>query len=293
MGMEETLAYDLTPVLFFGNGDELGEKGYNSKKENQKQINLCVSVTKLDRIPVSFFLLPGNFNSMSSVKDLLIQLIDMAITPGTLIWDRGNTSDESIKDIENLGWKLICGVEKVSGDALTLLKETEVQINVVNRVKSTGDSALYASRAIGELFGRMNAGIVYINMVKRMNMIDSRNELLTSIGEDLNQLKDGLTKLKNKDMEDKVAEIIGEYSDFFIIHITRTEGLYSLDWNYNEESINNAIASDGKYLLYSTDTSVKVSDIVKEYIGKDFIEKSFKTLESNLKLAPVRHWKND
>ena len=94
-------------------------------------------------------------------------------------------------------------------------------------------------------------------------------------------------------MEDKVAEIIGEYSDFFIIHITRTEGLYSLDWNYNEESINNAIASDGKYLLYSTDTSVKVSDIVKEYIGKDFIEKSFKTLESNLKLAPVRHWKND
>ena len=292
IGTEETLAYDLTPVLIFGNGDELGEKGYNSKKENQKQINLCILVTKLDRIPVSYFLLPGNFNSMSSVKDLLIQLIDMAITPGTLIWDRGNTSEESIKDIENLGWKLICGVQKVSDDALTLLKETEVQVNVVNRVKSTGNSALYASRAEGELFGRIDAGIVYINMEKRMNMIDSRNELLTTIGEDLNQLKEDLTKLQNKEMEDKVAEIIGDYSDFFIIHIARTGAEYSLDWNYNEEAINNAIAFDGKYLLYSTNTSVKVSDIVKEYVGKDFIEKSFKTLKSNLKLAPVRHWKN-
>ena len=37
---------------------------------------------------------------------------------------------------------------------------------------------------------------------------------------------------------------------------------------------------------------MKVSDVVKEYVGKDFIEKSFKTLKSNLKLAPVRHWKN-
>ena len=101
-----------------------------------------------------------------------------------------------------------------------------------------------------------------------------------------------MTKLQNKEMEDKVAEIIGEYSDFFIIHIARTGAEYSLDWNYNEEAINNAVAFDGKYLLYSTNTSVKVSDIVKEYVGKDFIEKSFKTLKSNLKLAPVRHWKN-
>jgi transposase len=49
---------------------------------------------------------------------------------------------------------------------------------------------------------------------------------------------------------------------------------------------------DGKYLLYSTDTSLKATDVVNDYMEKDFIEKAFRTLKSNLKLAPVRHWKN-
>ena len=100
---KETLAYDLTPVLIFGNGDELGEKGYNSKKSKQKQINLCILVSKFDKVPVSYHILPGSFNSMSSVKDLLVKLIDNSFEPGTIIWDRGNTSENSVKDIEMLG----------------------------------------------------------------------------------------------------------------------------------------------------------------------------------------------
>ncbi|MCX6693166.1 MAG: hypothetical protein NT074_01230, partial [Methanomicrobiales archaeon] len=240
--VEETLAYDLTPVLIFGNGDDLGEKGYNSKKENQKQINLCILITKYDQIPVSFFLLPGNFNSMSSVKNLLVQLIDMSIAPGTLIWDRGNTSEESIRDIEKLGWKLICGVQNVSEEAHSRLIETEVPINVVNRVKSTENSALYASRAKGELFGKMNAGIVYMNLVKRMGIIDARYELLATIGGNLDHLKKGISGLKKKEIENKVAEIIGEYSGFFITHVKQSGAEYSLDWEYDEGAINSVVA---------------------------------------------------
>jgi len=109
----EILAYDLTAILIFGNAEDLGARGYNSKNANQKQINLCVLVSKWDNIPVSYFLIPGNFNSMSSVKELLVTVIGTSIPPGTLIWDRGNTSEESIRDIEKLGWKLICGVQQV------------------------------------------------------------------------------------------------------------------------------------------------------------------------------------
>lgn len=290
--VEETLAYDLTPVLIFGDGDDLGEKGYNSKKETQKQINLCILVTKFDNVPVSYFLLPGNFNSISSVKKLLVQLLDMSINPGTLIWDRGNTSEESIRDIEKLGWKLICGVQKVSDEVNSLLENTDVPTSVVNRVKSTGNSALYATRAEGELFGRTNAGIVYVNLVKRMGLIDARNELLATIGEDLDLLKMRSKGSKPKEIEKEVAEIIGQYSEYFSIQARKSGDENAFDWKFNEETINNAVAFDGKYMLYSTDTSMKVSDVVKEYVGKDFIEKSFKTLKSNLKLAPVRHWKN-
>ncbi len=291
-GESEIFAYDLTPVLIFGNGDDLGEKGYNSKHSNQKQINLCILVSKFDKAPVTYFLIPGNYNSMSSVKELLVQLIDLSFEPGTLIWDRGNTSEESIKDIEALGWNLICGVQKVSDEAISMVQKTDVTQRVTNRVKSTKKSAIYASRAHGNLFGRENAGVVYVNIAKRMETIDARNELLMDINGDLSELNDNLVGLKKPDIELKISEITGEYQQFFTIHIKKRENQHHLIWEFNEEAISQAEAFDGKYLLYSTDTSLSASEIVSEYLGKDFVEKTFTTLKSHLKIAPVRHWKN-
>ena len=57
-------------------------------------------------------------------------------------------------------------------------------------------------------------------------------------------------------------------------------------------AIDRASELDGKYLLYSTDTSMKATEVVNEYLEKDFIEKTFRTLKTYLQMAPVRHWKN-
>lgn len=288
----EILAYDLTPVLIFGSGDDLGEKGYNSKHVNKKQINLCILVSKFDKAPVSYFLIPGNFNSMSSVKELLVQLIDLSFEPGTLIWDRGNTSEDSIRDIEALGWNLICGVQKSSEEAIAIIKEIDVTTHYTNRVKSTNKSALYAMRTTRKLFGRENAGIVYVNIAKRMETIDARYELLMDIDAELSNLNENLIMLKKPEIESKVSEIVGELNHFFTISLKKRDNRYSLKWVLNEEAIIQAEALDGKYLLYSTDSSLSASDVVKEYLGKDFVEKTFNTLKSHLNIAPVRHWKN-
>ena len=37
---------------------------------------------------------------------------------------------------------------------------------------------------------------------------------------------------------------------------------------------------------------MSASEVVKEYVGKDFVEKTFNTLKSHLNIASVRHWKN-
>ena len=291
-GRPEILAYDLTAVLIFGNGDELGEKGYNSKKANRKQINLCVLVSKWDKTPVSYFILPGNFNSMSSVKDLLVTLIDLSFTPGTLIWDRGNTSEESVKDIEKMGWKLICGVPKVSNETIALVEATDVPIRLSNLVKSTEKSALYAVRAEGELFGRQSAGVVYVNLSKRLGLNDARNKNLKDIGDDLDLLTNDLDGLDERAVKGKISEVVGNYREFIKFEISQIDDNCSLNWEFDFQAIDTAAAYDGKYLLYSTDTSVNAPDIVMEYVGKDFVEKAFETLKVYLKLAPVRHWRN-
>jgi len=289
---QEIVAYDLTPVLIFGSGDELGEKGYNSKKANQKQINLCILVSKWDKVPVSFFVLPGNFNSMSSVKELLVQLLDLSYEPGTLIWDRGNTSEESVRDIEALGWNLICGVKKGSNLAQSLLLQTDVPTKVTNRVRSTGTSSLYATRAKGTLFGREDAGVVYVNHTKRMEAIDSRNAMLAELDAELQAFKENCKGRTKEEVEESIAGILGQYADFFTVHVLQNGKRCAISWEYNEAAIDRAADLDGKYLLYSTDTSLKATEVVNEYMEKDFVEKIFRTLKTHLKIAPVRHWKN-
>ena len=229
---------------------------------------------------------------MSSVKDLLVTLIDLSFTPGTLIWDRGNTSEDSIIDIENMGWKLICGVSTVSNEAISLGEAMDVPIQVSNLVKSTENSALYAMRAEGELFGRQNTGVVYVNLSKRMGLCDARNKILKDIGDDLDLLTNDLGGLHEKKINEKISELVGNYGEFFKFEISPVDDNYSLKWEYDFKAIDTAASFDGKYLLYSTDTSLKATDVVKEYIGKDFVEKTFETMKSYLKIAPVRHWRN-
>lgn len=291
-GEKEILAYDLTPILIFGKGDEFGEKGYNSKNSRKKQINLCIIVSKFDKVPVSYHILPGNFNSMSSVKDLLVELINSNLKPGTIIWDRGNTSEDSIKDIEFLGWNLICGVPQTSDAAVKIIEETDVSPTVTNRVKTNDSSTIYAKRGNGVLFGKEGAGIVYLNSSKRLELIDGRNEALYEIGLCLDKLREDYSKYSLSEMRDKVHEIMDKFEDFFKIEFDNKGKESEFVWTYNDRAIEKVTSLDGKSLLYSTDISIKANEIVKEYFGKDFVEKSFRTLKTHVKITPVRHWVN-
>jgi len=95
------------------------------------------------------------------------------------------------------------------------------------------------------------------------------------------------------EVKEGVAAILGRYAEFFTVTILQSGKGCTISWAYNEVAIDRASELDGKYLLYSTDTSLKATEVVNEYLEKDFIEKTFRTLKTYLKMAPVRHWKND
>jgi transposase len=97
-GETETVAYDLTSVLFFGITCPLAELGYNPEHIQQLQVNLALLVSKHDKCPISHFIYNGSRNGLSTVKNLVAQLINTGIKPGTIIWDRGNVSKDNIND---------------------------------------------------------------------------------------------------------------------------------------------------------------------------------------------------
>jgi len=87
-GDKETLAYDLTTVLFFGVSCPLAELGYNPERIRRRQVNLAVLVSKYDKHPIAHFVYNGSRHSVSTVKNLLTRLnsmTDVPIGPGTLV----------------------------------------------------------------------------------------------------------------------------------------------------------------------------------------------------------------
>jgi len=46
---------------------------------------------------------------------------------------------------------------------------------------------------------------------------------------------------------------------------------------------------DGKFLLYSSDSTYTAQEVVRMYLEKDFIEKSFRMIKTNEDLKPIRH----
>ncbi|EQD43813.1 transposase, partial [mine drainage metagenome] len=70
--MRETLAYDLTSVLFFGVTCPLAELGYNAKDvEDQVQVNLGLLVNRSDTMPVSHALFEGSRHGVATVRNML------------------------------------------------------------------------------------------------------------------------------------------------------------------------------------------------------------------------------
>jgi transposase len=91
--------------------------GYNPDRIRRRQANLAVLVSKHDKHPIAHFVYNGSRHSASTVKNLLSRLNGMPIESGTLIWDRGNVSKSYMKMVEDMEWKLICGLPKASKGA--------------------------------------------------------------------------------------------------------------------------------------------------------------------------------
>ncbi len=288
-GESETLAYDLTTLLFFGVSCPLAELGYNPDRIRRRQANLAVLVSKRDRYPLAHFVYSGSRHSISTVKNLLERLAGIAIEPGTLIWDRGNVSRKHVELVEESGWKLICGVPKTSNEAKGIIGKTEIPVGPDSLVRSSQAGHIYAIKTRNELYGRERSAIVYANRERSARDADARNEALAVIGRGLDDLSQTGKGWSEKKLHDQIKGIVGKWSDFVDVRVSRKKDLPRIEWSYRRQELRNAERFDGKWLILSTDDSIDAHNAVNMYLEKDFIEKVFRVLKTQEEVEPVRH----
>jgi transposase len=287
-GEKETLAYDLTSILFFGVSCSLAELGYNPERVRRRQANIALLVSKHDKFPIAHFVYGGSRSSMTTVKNLLARLSDTAIEPGTLIMDRGNVSKTHVKEIEALKWKLICGVPKTLNDVKTIIKATDVPANPDTLARSSKAGHIYAIKTKGGLYGRERSVVVYTNRERAIRDADARNEALALIGRELDEWGEKGKNWSEKRLRDKAELIVKPYTKHIEWRISRKDGP-RIRWSYSKSGLREVEHLDGKWLILATDETLDAKEIVNTYLEKDFIEKVFRTVKTHEEIEPVRH----
>jgi transposase len=285
----EVLAYDLTSVIVYGNSCPLIKKGHNAEECKHQQINLSVIVSKYDQYPLAQRVHPGNQTSMTTMQELIPRLSDFAIKEGTIIWDRGNTSEKTVTTVERHGWKVICGVPKISKDAKNLVQNANIPETPENLVPCKNIGELYAVKIRAKLYGKEREAVVYRNVTKAAGRLVKRNRAIHEISGELNRLKANIDVNTQNLLGDKIARILEGWKSFFIITMPTDGKTVDFNWKLNSERMEEARAMDGKYLVYSSDESIAAPDVVRQYLEKDFVEKFFQVVKVDEDLKPIRH----
>ena len=264
-GENETVAYDLTSVLFFGVSCPLAVLGRNPKHVKRHQVNLALLVSKYDKFPIANFVYNGNRKDTSTVNNLIARLDDTKIRPGTLIWDRGNVSEEHVKMIESAGWKLICGVPKSSNEVVNLVDNADLQPSPTTFVQKSRLGHIYAMKSSGQLFGRNRSVAIYLNQDRQMKKINATNEVLAEIGKKLSGLSEKGKELSEADLHKRIDKIVGSWGDYVHTTVKRKSSGPRIEWRFRSKEIEKVNRSHGKYLLLSTDESLSSKTVVKTY----------------------------
>lgn len=288
-GERETVAYDLTSVLFFGVTCEIAEKGHNPDHQARPQVNVGVVVSRHDRSPLFHFTYRGSRNGSGTARNLLVELQRSKIPPGLIIVDRGIMNERIAEEARGMGWHLLGGLTKQLKDVQAILREVEVPRTPTTYVRRTRQGSVYAVKARARLWKEEREVVVYTNAERAQRDEEERNRELSAIGEALTALSEKGKDWGEARLHAAIGEVVGSWKDLVEVRVQRGGKEPRIVWEYRERALKVAAGKDGKYVLFCTDGKLSAKEVVEEYLGKDFVEKVFRTLKTPLELEPVRH----
>lgn len=287
----ETIAFDLSSIPTYGQECPLIEPGSKTHETHLNQLNLSVITSYFDSYPISHFVHPGSFHSITTIPDLMIRLKEMEVSPGTIVWDRGYTTKEQINRVEKEGWKLVCGVTKRTNEVKDILFQAEPPLDPDHLVP-TQCMNIYAEKIDSTLFGNEGSVVVYLNVERQWKEMKSRNCTLLRIQSKLAELKKSCAGMDINAINESIAKVVPKpYEKFFKIEICEDENGIEIEWEADNEARIRAEKMDGKYLLYASDLSLSATDVVRMYFERDFVEKVFRDLKTFEEISPIRHRK--
>jgi Transposase DDE domain len=288
-GEKEVMAYDLTSVLFFGVTCPIATPGRNPDHQNRLQVNVGAVVSRHDRMLWRHFVYRGNRHGVGTMRNLLVELQRAKVVPGLLIVDRGLVGREIVEEVRSVGWHLLGGLSKSSKDVREILDSVRLPENPSTFVKATRTGAIYAVKARAALWKAEREVVLYTNAEHAMDDRVERDRALSTIGKALTTLSEKGREWSEGKLHDAIEGILGEWKEFVKVRVRRGGAEPRIAWSFRDRTMKEAARRDGKYVLLCTDPKLSACQVVEQYLGKDFVEKAFRTWKTGIEVEPVRH----
>ena len=260
--------------------DEEGLRRYGHSKDKRSdlpQVVIGLAVTK-EGLPVRCWVLPGNTQDMSTVERIKKDLLGWKLSRCLWVMDRGMNSEENRIILQRAGGHYILG-EKLR-DAQQDHREV---LSHPGRYQKAKENLEVKEVIVGEGERRRRFVLVY-NPEQAKKDQATRERTLTKIKEAISALGDQRGKAHKK----AVCALLAH----------RTLGRYVKQKNNGALKIDRARVKaeehlDGKYLLSTSDDTLRPEEVALGYKQLMEVERAFKTLKTTLELRPLYHHKDE
>ena len=281
--------YDLSNTYYTGRIGSSELLRYGRSKEKQKHCPLVTLALLLDGsgFPREVRILPGNVSEPATLE---LFVAGYAKERPTIIMDAGIATEKNLTYLASKGLDWV-SIERTLCPAVPDRKPD------VSFVSATGNE-----HEVWELESK--------DKRRRVQVVSSARKVIgdrilkrrrDKLEQELSGLANGLQKPGRLKNYDKVVEKVGRIKEKHLLHyqydieVIEDEGTSnakSLNWSYNK-SYEEASKASGSYVLTTSHTDWQVEELVGKYHQLGDIERTFRSLKSELGLRPIYHQKDD
>ena len=255
-------------------GKPAGFREYGKSKDSRDdlpQVVIGLAVTR-EGIPVRVWCWPGNTNDSALIRQVKKDMRDWSL--GRVIWvaDRGFTSRQNRKFLQQGGGAYIIGEKLRSGSA-----EAKAALSRQGRYKTVAGNLQVKEVRMPEAGDRFiicfNPDQAVRDAAVRANLISMLEEMIAG--------SDELSVTRRAELRGKISTMPGPNR---FLRVT-PGGLLRVDLGKAKAEEN----LDGKYLLRSADPQMTAEDIAAGYKQLLEVERGWRDMKSVLDLRPVYH----
>lgn len=297
----DVLFYDTTNFFTFFDEltpSELARRGHNKASRNSlRQVGLALAVTRGLGLPLLHKVYEGNLHDSrvfpTTIRELVGRFFRLSRGVGriTLVFDKGNNSQENLKQIDDLQGVFFIGslVPSQHTDLLWKKPEDYPEELPLPPKAPPGTRATRAYRTQKVVFGKMRTLVVTYDEPLARKQRFSLERRLQAAKEALEKVS--WAKVKSPEITRK--EILRKYRLGEWLKVTVLDRADNrIKVTRNSKALAAQRRSFGKTILFTDREDLTTRGIISSYRGKNAVEESFKQIKdrTSISFSPLRHW---